>query len=423
VILLPSTRQRIARVPLLFRAHDCVDETGLFALAYGRKVYGVFARSGSAMWMDQNGRVAHAASGQPRIHCARTSGGLLVPSVLLEAAATNLCLRSDEFDNATWTKTLAGAASAPVVTANAAIAPDGTLTADSVVFVAPGAGDQSILAQGSITTVAASTYSGSLWVRAATVADVGKVILFRHVGSTNFLDVTLTASWQRVQVAEVAGGASSSINVVLRPGIGASSSGTVTALLWRSQLELGKAATSEIKTDGATATRNADSLYLPYAAVPQELTMYVRGVEQMAASVAAVANRGVGYIGPTTTDEPRLFIYQATGEAGYRFQHDPVSAGAQTTNIGTGATIGNIVEFRGVLGASGTATLGVSINDGAEATNGPSAAEPIVGAWGEKKFYLNSFGSSAPGAFAFTHAAIPPGTVSRDELRDLCEVG
>jgi hypothetical protein len=47
--------------------------------------------------------------------------------VLIEGARTNLLLRSQEFDNASWTKNRA------TVTANATTAPDGTLTADKLV--------------------------------------------------------------------------------------------------------------------------------------------------------------------------------------------------------------------------------------------------------------------------------------------------
>ena len=46
---------------------------------------------------------------------------------LVEEARTNLLLRSEEFDNANWTKSRA------TVTANAATAPDGTSNADKLV--------------------------------------------------------------------------------------------------------------------------------------------------------------------------------------------------------------------------------------------------------------------------------------------------
>ncbi|GAC1418083.1 MAG: hypothetical protein NVSMB69_18880 [Novosphingobium sp.] len=61
----------------------------------------------------------------PLTHAAR---GLLV-----EPAGTNLCLQSESFDSATWSKT------SIVTTANAAVAPDGTTTADLLAASSTGA--------------------------------------------------------------------------------------------------------------------------------------------------------------------------------------------------------------------------------------------------------------------------------------------
>ncbi len=215
---------------------------------------GDYSRASTATYVNASGVVTTAAVDEARTaHYVNGIG----PSVLYEAAATNLLLRSDEFDHATWAKSATGAASAPVVTANAATAPDNTATADSVVFVAPGAGDTSSLTQSSLTTVAASVYTGSIWIRAAAAGDIGKVILFRHVGANAYLSVTLSATWTRVTRTETAAGTSSQFQIDLRPTLG-SSSGTVTVHLWRGQLELGASATSEIQTTSATATRAAD---------------------------------------------------------------------------------------------------------------------------------------------------------------------
>ena len=77
-----------------------------------------FTKSGTAY--DLAGTTSFGAN-TPR----RTSAGLLV-----EAAGTNLLLQSQTFDNASWTATNA------TVTANSAVAPDGTLTADTVTATA-----------------------------------------------------------------------------------------------------------------------------------------------------------------------------------------------------------------------------------------------------------------------------------------------
>lgn len=216
---------------------------------------GDFARATTATYVDADGVVQTAAIDEPR-HAHYVAG--VGPSSLYEAAATNLVLRSDEFDHARWSKSATGAATAPAVTANATAAPDGTTTADEVVFIAPGAGDNSSLTQAGIVTVAASVYTGSLWIRAAAAGDVGKIVLFRHVAASSYASVTLSATWTRIARTETAAGTSSSLSVDLRPSLG-SSTGTVTVHLWRGQLELGSSATSEIQTTGTTATRAADT--------------------------------------------------------------------------------------------------------------------------------------------------------------------
>ena len=85
---------------------------------------------------------------------------------VLKWAPENLVIQSQTFDNAAWTKAAGGTGSVPVVTANDALAPDGTLTADKVVFNA-GAGtttsDQSLITSTSITvTPGARTIRRSL---------------------------------------------------------------------------------------------------------------------------------------------------------------------------------------------------------------------------------------------------------------------
>jgi hypothetical protein len=76
--------------------------------------------------------------------------------LLVEGARTNLVLRSQEFDNAAWTK------SSVTVTANDAIAPDGTLTADKLTESGSGA----ITRPGTALTVTAATnYTVSFYAR------------------------------------------------------------------------------------------------------------------------------------------------------------------------------------------------------------------------------------------------------------------
>ncbi len=66
---------------------------------------------------------------------------------------------SQELDNSEW---VPGSTDAPVVTANNAIAPDGTMTADTLSFGGPGAG---LIRQGTLGLIEDDTYNVSGWVR------------------------------------------------------------------------------------------------------------------------------------------------------------------------------------------------------------------------------------------------------------------
>jgi len=164
-------------------------------------------------------------------------GLVLDKSKVGPVARRNRLTYSEQFDNAAWSTAAAGGGTAPVVTANAGTAPDGTTTADKVVFVAPVSGDMSQLAQAP--AVSAGTYAGSLYIKADGAGDVGKIIAFRHVAAGASLLVTLTASWQRIEKTEVY--ASSNFEIVLRPSVG-TSAGTVSVQLWGAQLEIAASA-------------------------------------------------------------------------------------------------------------------------------------------------------------------------------------
>ena len=80
-----------------------------------------------------------------------------------EGSRTNLALQSQTFDNASWLKQAITVA-LPVVTADQTTAPDGTTTADKIVFPAvSGAGAASIAGQ--LITLTAAAYNWSVWLK------------------------------------------------------------------------------------------------------------------------------------------------------------------------------------------------------------------------------------------------------------------
>ena len=84
-----------------------------------------FTRASTGTYVGSNGTLRTAGINEARFdHSPLTLESL---GLLVEEARTNLLLRSEEFDNASWTKTRSS------VTANAITAPDRTLTGDKLI--------------------------------------------------------------------------------------------------------------------------------------------------------------------------------------------------------------------------------------------------------------------------------------------------
>jgi hypothetical protein len=199
----------------------------------------------------------------------RNVGGLFPPrfdydpvtraprGLLIEEQRTNLLLRSEEFDNASWTKNFGGVAAAPVVTANAAVSPDGTMDADRVQFSLGGgttATDISDLRQVATTTAASHTFS--LWVRSFDGTSSYTMLVRDANGITN--QITVTGTWARYTVAATYSAGSSTVGIGIRGGQTPANSNTADILIWGAQLEAGAFATSYIPTTSAQVTRSAD---------------------------------------------------------------------------------------------------------------------------------------------------------------------
>jgi hypothetical protein len=153
----------------------------------------------------------------------------------------NLLTWSEQFDNAAWVKGVNGTASAPVVTANATTAPDGTMTADLVQLRLNGATDGSFswLYQ-NLVVPSGATRTTSIYVKAAIAGDVGKVVFLTGTVNTSF---TLTADWQRVSnSALLVTGTTISFGVRLRGSDVTANS--VDLHIWGAQADEGSVATT-----------------------------------------------------------------------------------------------------------------------------------------------------------------------------------
>lgn len=224
---------------------------------------------------------------------------------LIENAATNLLLHSNPIGGTGWTST------ATVITQNAAIAPDGTLTASHIT-------ETNVSSQHNVsapfTVIVGSLYTFSLFVKAA---EYTQMLLGLSGGSSSVFDLqlgtvisstspsfiqALSNGWYRIGIQATV---SNQGNFIICPStnvgtyVGVNGRGV---FAWGAQVELGPSETSYIATTGSTATRAADFIEFISYDSPYVLAFY-------SLILCALGNAITNYT-PATSNEAQNILTQ-----------------------------------------------------------------------------------------------------------------
>jgi hypothetical protein len=388
-----------------------------------------FTRATATTRIDKGGLYAAVSSGFAATDWVDADGDGLreLPALRLAAAATNLCLQSENFGT-TWsaigspTRSAAaktcGTVSLDLIGDDSAAALEGytqavTFTGDAVkavsIHVAQGTSTSSVIRLRDVTAgtnkmLAVLTWSSGVPSVAMTTGTyLGKVALANGVYRLLFQTTSVTAA--------------NTNNVDVYPATDAALAATGTGDVYAGGVQAENALFPGpyIKTTTTTATRNADALSATFSARPQAMSVYARFIEQ--GSIHGGSTRRIIHIG--SGSDPRLLLM--TTSTVYRFHYDQGSSTVESV-AATAPAIGDVVELLGTITDAGVVQLTQAIN-GTAATASASSALALPTAWSDTKVYVGA--SQSPGAegnIQLLNAVVARGVRSLDEMRRLAKL-
>jgi hypothetical protein len=327
--------------------------------------------------------------------------------MLVEPAATNVLLRSQEFDNASWVENNVAA-----ISAGSETAPDGTATAETITS---SSGTAAHLVYQSVVISASTTYAHSYYVKKGThryiaidlqgavnhyacaVFDLdggGSTATETSVGASSGTIVSTSQEaigngWYRLNVSASAAGTNQTMwigfasaatgNSFSTQGqISWNAAGTETFHVWGAQLELGSVATSYIPTLGSTVTRAADNVTATTTTFPFSATL-----GNINASIGprlannATANRIFRLDANATNDNEIIQVLYITGDTPDSFGCDVFDGAVQQVTSGTTKT-GSVSTSGNKVSLSWAANDFSILADGGTEVNDTSATLPTV---------------------------------------------
>ena len=263
-----------------------------------------FTRASQKTYFGADGLMHTAANDECPLEFDPVTGLVLGRSFWPQA--TNSILRSQEFDNAAWVTTATR-------TANALVAPDGTMTADMLTSTTAGQNTQAVVA-----TSTSHVFSVFLHVGNAALPTT-QIILRNTTTATNLCIATVTFATMTVtgagaSIQNVGGGwyrvsASSSTGITVGNTLtcyaGTFSGAGLTFYVWGAQFEPGTVASPYIATTTAAVTRAQEVATAPLSAVKFNLSGCTTVAEFM---VPWTTTSGIGVL---SLDVSGRLIYSA----------------------------------------------------------------------------------------------------------------